>query len=1040
MKSRIYRLTVIGLTMLIAWGSPQAQTFTEWKNPEVNQVNRLDMHTDFFAYPTKAAAIQRDSLAGGSLLMLNGPWKFFWSKDVEGRPDKFWQKDYNDKGWATMPVPGMWELNGYGYPVYSGVGFEWKDRYNLTFKNHPNVPDRDNHVGSYRRTVTVPTDWKGKDVILHFGPASSNLYVWVNGRFVGYSEDNKLEAEFDVTPYIVPGKENVIAMQIFRWCDGSYLEDQDYLRLHGISRDSYLMARNPKRISDIRVTPTLDGNYEHGSLKVDIDNRGCHSIGLSLADSEGNEVASATVSGNGRQQTTMHVDSPHKWTAETPALYTLYATAYDAKGNVTEVIPVNVGFRTIEIRDSQLLVNGQPVLIKGVNRHELDADGGYVVSRERMMRDIQLMKKFNINAVRTCHYPDDSYWYDLCDKYGIYMVAETNIESHGMGFKEQSLANEPSYRKAHLERNMRNVQRNFNHPAIILWSMGNECGNGANFQACYDWIKSEDPSRPIHFEQAYETGSTSDIYCPMYPTFERCVNYCENPEYDRPFIMCEYAHAMGNSMGDFNKYWGLVRKYPKFQGGFIWDMVDQAIRVKNRDGKTIFGYDGDFSYTPTGDNNFCVNGLFLPDLRPNPHAYEARHYYQNIWTSLAGDNPSEIEVFNENFFRDLSAYRLRWELLKNGVVERTGVVEDLNIQPQARRRVGLPIDGLTDGDEWLLNVTYEQKNREGLLPAGHAVASQQLALTAPQSCYDAHTASCEPLEVIDSNWKYIIVRNDNMAVRFRKSDGFVDIMEVGGNHLLKDGAALKPNFWRAPTDNDYGANLHNRLGKWRNPDMRLKSLDIDSTGCCVTVNARYELPGVGALLDLRYDIEGNGVMAVTQKMKADTTRNEPMMFRFGMQIPMPKSYDKIEYYGRGPVENYSNRKGAASLGIYRQTVAEQFHPYVRPQETGTKTDVRWWNVYDDAGNGFRFVASAPFSASALHYSIEDLDNGPERRQRHSSELVEGDITNMLIDAAQMGIAGIDSWSSLPTREYWLPYGDYELTYRIEPLTNYKPLD
>ncbi len=1040
MKSKIFILIIALIPGMI-----QSQKFTEWQDPEVNQLNREDMHTSFFAYGSESEALEGEMSASDAYINLNGLWKFHWTNDADGRPDSFWKENYNDKSWSEIEVPGMWETQGYGTPVYAGVGYEWKDTYGDHLKNPPVVPVKNNHVGSYRRSIKVPENWKGKDVIIHLGPASSNVYVWINGKFVGYSEDNKLEAEFNITPFVRYGNENLIAFQIFRWCDGSYLEDQDYLRFHGISRDSYLYSRNPNRIDDIRVVAGLKNNYEDGVLKINLKNKGCHHINIELKDAHDKLVGTSSIKGQGNQSVEINVDTPEKWSAETPTLYTLLATAYNSSDEVIEVIPIKVGFRTVEIYGSQLLINGKPILIKGINRHELDSENGYVVSKQQMEQDIQLMKKFNINAVRTSHYPNDSYWYDLCDKYGVYMVAETNIESHGMGFKEKSLAHEPSYRKAHLERNMRNVKRNFNHPAIIMWSLGNECGNGENFQVCYDWIKKEDPSRIVHFEQAYEMGSTSDIYCPMYPPFDRCINYCENKNYNKPFIMCEYAHSMGNSLGDFKTYWELIRKYPKFQGGFIWDMVDQSVLMTRRDGSLVYGYDGDFSYLPTGDANYCVNGLFNPQKTPNPQAYEVKYYYQNIWTTLSNtDSSIGICINNEHFFRDLSAYRMKWELLRNGISQMTGVVENLSVAPQESGFIHLPIRKIDDGEEWLLNISYLLKTREGMLPPDYEVAKQQLQLSQKMSTYcnqnKEYITDSHSIAVNDMNSTHILINNNDVVYRFRKSDGFLDILEYKGEQMMKNGTVLKPNFWRAPTDNDYGAKLHQRLNKWKNPKLVLKSLKVDTIYGNICVNASYDMPSVHAKLTLKYDMNTDGSMTVTQRMIADSTKSAPMLFRFGMQMTMSKSYDNVAYYGRGPYENYSNRNSNTDLGIYHQSVSEQFHPYVRPQENGTKTDIRWWNVYNSTGKGLRFVSDTPFSASALHYAIETLDDGNEKKCRHSSDLKEEDLTNLLIDYAQMGMTTVDSWSSIAEEPYRLPYKDYEFSFTIVPFNQYIKMD
>ena len=1022
----------------------QGQTFKEWQDPELNAVNREPMHSDFFAYETVELADKGRKEHSANFMTLNGLWKFNWVADSDARPEDFWKTGFNDKGWDDLPVPGVWELHGYGVPVYSGVGFAWKSHEGRTFQNPPVVPVEGNHIGSYRRWITVPAEWKGKDVIAHFGAVSSNIYLWVNGRFVGYSEDSKLEAEFNLTPYLKLGQENLIAFQVFRWCDGSYLEDQDFFRYSGVSRDCYLYARNRNRIEDIRITPDLDGEYRDGTLAVRVDLKGKGDVLLELLDAAGKAVCVERLSGSGRLETTLQVAAPHKWSAETPYLYTLRATL-EKERRVCEVVPLHVGFRKIEIKDVQLLVNGQPVLIKGVNRHELDPDGGSVVSRERMLQDIQLMKSLNINAVRTCHYPDDPYWYELCDRYGLYMVAEANLESHGMGFKETSLAHEPSYKKAHLERNQRHLQRNYNHPCIILWSMGNECGNGANFEACYDWLKQEDPSRFVHFEQAYDTGSTTDVYCPMYPTYDRCIKYCEDETKQKPFIMCEYAHAMGNALGDFNIYWELIRKYPKFQGGFIWDWVDESPRWKRPDGSWIYAYDGDFDDYATGDHNFSGNGLVNPDRIPNPHSHEIRYFYQNIWTTVGDLEQGEIRVFNENFFRGLSAYALEWEVVKDGVPVRSGRVDHLDCLPQQTTTMRLDC-GRPDGEgEWLLNVRYVLKDREGVLPPGHVVARDQLVMRpyeAPSMALQ-NTASqyVEPVvpEVNDRGLVNLIVKGENFLVRFSKATGFMERYMVDGTDFIKEGAALTPNFWRAPTDNDYGAKLQQKYAAWKNPGLHLTALKHEMQDGMAVVRAEYDMRNVAARLILTYTINNVGVVKVEQKMETKQGARVSEMFRFGMQLPMPKEFGRVEYYGRGPMENYSNRNHCAFLGLYRQSVAEQFYPYIRPQETGTKTDLRHWQLTKAGGKGLRFVASEPFSASALHYAIESLDDGPRKRQSHSKGLPEDDLTNVLVDKVQMGLACIDSWSAVPEPEFRIPYADYDFTFMMIPVSHVYPV-
>lgn len=1015
-----------------------AQTFTEWQDPEVNAVNRAPMHSHYFAYESQEAARRGVKEESGRFMSLNGMWKFFWVKDADARPTDFWRTGFNDKAWGTIPVPGVWELNGYGDPQYVNIGYAWREQYT---NNPPYVPVKNNHVGSYRQEFLIPADWKGQEIVAHFGSVTSNMYLWVNGKYVGYSEDSKLEAEFDLTSYLVPGKRNLIAFQVFRWCDGTYLEDQDFFRYGGVGRDCYLYAREKKQIADIRVTPDLDEQYQDGMLSVELLLKGRGTVDLELRDEAGETVAAQSVSGSGKLNVMMPLAQPRKWTAETPYLYTLNATLKDG-ARVVEGIPVTVGFRKVEIRDAQLLVNGRPVLIKGADRHELDPDGGYVVSPERMLQDIRLMKQFNINAVRTSHYPNNSLWYDLCDRYGIYVVAEANIESHGMGYEEATLAKRTDYRKAHLERNQRNVQRNFNHPSIIVWSLGNEAGYGPNFEAAYDWVKGEDASRVVQYERAEIEGKT-DIFCPMYYNYENCRNYSENAAYTKPLIQCEYAHAMGNSEGGFKEYWDLVRKYPKFQGGFIWDFVDQSVRWKGKNGKMIYAYGGDFNRFDAHDFNFCDNGLISPDRVPNPHMYEVGYYYQNIWTMPGDLSNGVIKIYNENFFRDLSAYRLEWQLLRNGRVVRTGYEDELKVDPQ--QTVDMKLDWgnvCDDGAEWLLNVFYKLKQPEGVLSAGTEIAKDQLVLRPYQPVLTIEDQSVEKNrekvlpEMQENDRNYLIVTAGNARIKFNRHTGWVTRYAVNHQEWIKEGEALRPNFWRAPTDNDFGASLHRQYAVWKNPEMKLVSFDArrDEQGM-VTVETQYDIPAVSARLQLLYTVAPNGVMKVTQKMTADPDARIPNLFRFGMQMPMPREFDTVEYYGRGPQENYIDRNHSTLLGLYRQSVDEQFYPYIRPQENGTKTDIRWWRMLTAAGSGVEILAEAPFSASALHYTIESLDEGTDKQQRHPAEVEEADLTNVCIDKIQMGLGCVDSWGALPRAEYQLPYGDYEFTFVLRPVRN-----
>lgn len=1027
-KVLICALASVGLTVF-------AQQ-PEWQDPNVNAINRAAMHTNYFAYESEQAALKGCRLASDNYMTLNGTWKFNWVQNADQRPTDFYKVDFNDKGWDNIQVPAVWELNGYGDPIYVNVGYPWRSQYK---NNPPYVPTVNNHVGTYRKEIELPADWKGRQIMAHFGSVTSNMYLWVNGKFVGYSEDSKLEAEFDLTKYLRPGK-NIIAFQVFRWCDGTYLEDQDFFRYSGVGRDCYLYTRTANHIEDIRITPDLDAQYKDGTLQIDIQMKGKGTVDLKLLDKEGKEVTTAQVKGSGKQTASMTVSNPAKWTAETPNLYTLVANLQE-NGKIIESIPVKVGFRKIELKNGQILVNGQAVLFKGADRHEMDPDKGYVVSRERMIQDIKRMKELNINAVRTCHYPDNNLWYDLCDEYGIYVVAEANVESHGMGYGDETLAKNPLFAKAHLERNQRNVQRGYNHPSIIFWSLGNEAGFGPNFEACYKWIKAEDKTRAVQYEQA-GTNEYTDIFCPMYYSYESCENYSKG-NIDKPLIQCEYAHAMGNSQGGFKEYWDLVRKYPKYQGGFIWDFVDQSARWYTKDGKEFYGYGGDFNRYDASDNNFQNNGLISPDRVPNPHAHEVGYIYQNIWVKPVDLQKGEISIYNENFFRDLSDFYAEWQLLANGEVLQSGIINDLKVGPQqtVNQKLNYTLDNICPCKEVLLNVAFKLKNTETLLPAGFAVAQQQLSVReykAPENLLTekkiAHDYTPAPV-VEDNDSYYLIVKGENFHIDFERRSGYLSLYDVNGLSILDEGAQLTLNFWRAPTDNDMGAGLQKKYLAWKNPEIKLTSLEHATENGLVVVTAKYDMPTVSAKLTLTYRINKEGAIEVTQSMTTDKNAKVSNMFRFGMRAALNKNLSNIQYYGRGPIENYADRNNSTNIGKYAQTVDEQFYSYIRPQETGTKTDIRWWNQTNKGGNGIQLVGKTPFSASALHYTMESLDDGLEKDQRHSELVPQTDCVNFCIDKVQMGLGCVNSWGALPLDKYMVPYQDYEFTFVIKPIQN-----
>ena len=1035
---------ILALASLTALGVGAQAPKDYWLNEKVNRVNTEAPRAPFFAFESADKAMKGEKKASTRYLSLEGMWKFNFARDHQDSPQGFYATDYDDTQWVDFPVPGILEVNGYGDATYKNVGYAWANQF---ASNPPFVEERNNYTGSYRKLVEVPADWKGERIYLHVGSATSNLALWVNGKFVGYSEDSKVAAEFDLTPYLQAGKKNLLAMQVMRWCDGSYLEDQDMWKLTGIAREVYLYARPESHVADLFITPDLTDNYTNGTLAVDLQavaSKG-KTLHLTLFDPQGQSVATTSLSIDGKNHAghTFAVERPLKWTAETPNLYRLRVDLMDGD-RLIESLTQNVGFRKVEVKGGQFLVNGQPVLIKGADRHEMDPVGAYVVPVERMIQDIKIMKELNINAVRTCHYPDDPRWYDLCDKYGLYVVAEANLESHGMGYGDRSLAKAPSWEQAHVERNRNNVYTFKNHPSIVTWSLGNEAGYGPNFEKAYDFIKAYDTSRPVQYEQAGINGKT-DIYCPMYASYDYTENYAKNGEHTKPLIQCEYAHAMGNSEGGFKEYWDLIRKYPKLQGGFIWDFVDQGLRAKNKEGRIIYAYGGDFGRYPATDHNFNNNGLISPYRKPNPHANEVRYYYQNIWTKLLDAQSGKVEVYNENFFQDLSNVSLRWTLSEEGRVVASGLTERLDVAPQQRATVQL--DGFrpyTTDKELTLEVTYQEKTPSPLMDAGYAIARQQFVLqpyTFPAA--EALAATDKPADEAhavkkDEQLASLTLKAGSMAVTFNKRTGWIDYIDVNDRPMLQDRYSLKPEFWRAPTDNDYGANRQMQLRAWLDPAMKLTAFHEEAAGedGCRKVTAEYDMPTVKAKLKLTYVMSPEGRLTVTQAMSVDTAaKAKPWLPRFGMQLVMPEDFNRIEYYGRGPGENYADRNNGDFLGHYAQDVADQYWPYIRPQESGNKTDVRWWKVCDEAGHGLKFYGPAPLECSTLNYLTSDLDGGPVKmaHQIHSGDLTPRPFSVVHIQGRQMGLGCIDSWGSWPLEKYLIPYADQSFTFVIEAL-------
>ena len=1040
----------------------QQPTFTEWHDLQVNEINRLPLHTLHFAYDPNdfpgTGAEYLDKKQSMNYMSLDGTWKFNWVANADERPTDFYKTDLDDSKWKNIQMPGNWEMLGYGQPEYVNVGFAWRGHFD---QQPPAVPTKDNHVGSYRREINIPANWDGKRVIAHFGSVTSNIYLYVNGKFAGYAEDSKVAAEFDITPFLKKGK-NLIAFQSFRWCDGSWCEDQDFWRLSGPARENYLYARSKDhRLLDVRVETELKNNYKDGALNITAKLQGNTLAYFGLYDPDGKEVIVTGTDNvrNGVAKYQLRVKNVRKWSAETPNLYTLVVSPIQNGGMYSpyEIIQVKVGFRKVEIKNKQLLVNGQPVLLKGANRHEMDPDEGYNVSEKRMIQDIMMMKRLNINAVRTCHYPDDPRWYDLCDKYGLYVVAEANQESHGFQYGDDAAAKKPEFAKQIMERNQHNVSMFYNHPSIITWSMGNETVMGDNFIQAYKWIKSQDKTRPVQYEQA-RRGEGTDIFCPMYYPVAASEKYAKDPNSPMPLIQCEYNHTMGNSGGNLSDYWNLIRKYPILQGGFDWDFVDQALhrkivkpmsilpyKMNNEELRKIeYTYGGDYNKYDPSDNNFNCNGIIGPDRQLNPHAYEVAYQYQNIWAKMVNAETGEVSVHNENFFRDLSNYALAWSLEEDGVETQNGTIADLDVAAQQTKNFTIPYDkSKIKGKEVFLNIDFRLKEAEPLLTAGQVVAYAQLPVVTKQAC----SGDCSKMLALGHGKKkmklaakkdnVVAVTTPNLTFKLDRSTGLISEYAYNGKSMLGEGGTLKPNFWRAPTDNDMGAGLQKKFKVWKNPQMNLKNIDVkkDKKTNTVTIVTSFDMPEVQGQMDITYLVFANtGAVKVTEDFKATEGAKVSDMFRFGMLLQMPYSMEKSTYYGRGPIENYSDRKDCMRIAIYNDDADNQYFPYIRPQESGTKSDIRWWKQTDATGLGLQVKSCAPFYASALHFDTEELDDGDEKEQRHSFDLKKSKFTNLFLDAAHMGVGGENSWGAWPLEKYRVHYGNKTFNFVLIPQT------
>ena len=1047
------RYTTLLLALLIAVSAIAAEP--RHRNPNLNSVNREPMRSTFIAYPSVAEAQSGSEISSPLYRSIDGVWKFLWLENVlTPNPEGFAAVKFDDSEWKTMPIPGMWELNGYGDPVYISHGWPWL---NWADNTPPFPPKERNHKGLYRREVEVPAEWKGKNIYVHFGSVTSNITLWVNGREVGYSEDSKLEAVFDITSYVKVGAKNTFTMEVHRWCDGTFFEDQDMWRMTGFARESYIYARDKRHIKDVKFVAGLQNDYKDGHLNLTAEaTPGVKALNLTLLDKSGKEVCRKSVPfANGELAWNCDVKDVEAWSAEIPTLYKLVVEATDGKQTI-EATAFDVGFRTVEIRNNQLLVNGEAVLFKGVNRHEMHPTQGYHLTKEDMERDMRELKALNINAVRTCHYPDDPYWYDLCNRYGIYLVSEADVETHGYGYGPQCLAKHDEYLHSHLERNQRMVLRGFNNPSIVIWSLGNEAGNGVNFHKCYDWIKAYDRSRPVMHASACHIRRTidsvtagdlpenynSDTESPMYVLPSLLERYLTSP-HKRPLILSEYAHAMGNAMGGFYRYWDLVRKYPTFQGGFIWDFADQALAWQDsQSGKIFYRYGGcynDFDAKHPGPMH--CNGVVSATREWQPHAWEVKHQHQNIWTTAKDVANGLVEVYNENFFRDLSAYSLKWDIAEDGIKRLSGAIDKLDVGAQQRKVLQL---GYTTADiaalngEVVLTLRYMLKQSEQLLDAGYEVAFNQITLREwdAVAAYAAASNRAEglALEVDDRT-----VKGEDFEIKF-SGMGYLSSYTLRGVSLLTQ--PMMPSFFRAMTENDWAVRRSKTTRQhfhswkiWRDPDIQLESFRIAKEGDCVVVKAQHRYSDLGVDVYMYYTIDRKGNVVVSEELKPQKIAVSCLdMLRYGVALAMPESFYRIEFYGAGPHESYNDRTTGAPVGRYAQRVAEQYcMTHVRPQESGAHSELRWWRISNDVGVGFEVCSDRLFVANAIPYPLSQIDKLSADYRQYPALLEKDGNTYVNIDMKQKGLDCVDTWGCIPPKEDRVLFEAQQFNFVLRPL-------
>jgi len=1010
----------------------------DWENPAVFGINKEPPHATLMVYSGDEAAHRGRRGQSEFHRSLNGRWKFKWVRRPDDRPKDFWRPEFDVSAWGEIAVPSNWQMQGYDVPIYLNSPYPFR-------KNPPFVQHEFNPVGSYRREFEIPQAWAGRQVFIHFDGVESAFYLWVNGTRIGYSQDSRTPAEFNITPHLRNGK-NALAVEVYRWSDGSYLECQDFWRLSGIFRDVYLFSTPAVHIRDFEVTANLADDYRDGVVTIRAWVRNysdrpvsTHEVEVRVPDDSFPPAAptfplkapTGAIPAGGEEMIEMRAEvaNPRKWSAEQPNLYPLLLTLRDAQGQLLEVERGNLGFRRVEVRNGNLLVNGARIFIKGVNRHEHDPDTGHYVTEESMVRDIRLMKQSNINTVRTSHYPNAPMWYELCDRYGLYLIDEANIESHGMGYDPAvTLGNNPEWREAHLDRAGRMVERDKNHPSVIIWSMGNEAGDGVNFEAVSDWMHRRDPTRPVMYERA-QTRPHVDLYTPMYMRIEGLLRWASEPR-TRPLILCEYAHAMGNSVGNLQDYWDVIEREKYLQGGCIWDWADQGLRKLTSDGRSFFAYGGDFGDQPN-DGNFLCNGLVQPDRRPNPHLHEVTKVYQHIKVSPEDLSRGMVRVRNKYDFTDLDSFDVAWELSADGEIRQRGSLPKLHLEPGAEQVVRVPFSQPPPGPgtEYHLRIAFALSRPAPWADQGHVVAWDQFPLPIAPLPLPAPDTEAMPTLRVAETAEALTIAGPEWRLSVGRTGGVPVSWEYRGKELLA--APPAPNFWRAPTDNDVGNGMPARQSVWRTAgdDRRLVSFTVEQPRPqFALITSDFELPAGKSALRVTYSVFGNGDIVVQSVFRPGMDLID--LPRFGMQMFVPAGFAHMRWYGRGPHESYMDRKSGAAIGVYSGVVADQVHAYVRPQETGNKTDVRWMTLTNDAGEGFLVVGESELNVSAWPYSIRDLE-----RAQHTYELPSRSTVTVNIDHAQMGVGGDDSWGALPHPEYTLPAKPYSYRFRLTPLSS-----